>query len=270
MKEHLKRIIINESRHYFIYGENSKKRSDFLSNLEREYEIEFDKDIPMAIYLDDIGLPNKTINFKKTDTIIIYSLARNYLNFIIASNIFRNIILKLELGKDIPNLEERINSLLSRFNRLFVNPDFKKITSLEKLLEAFHESRKFYLNYFLDITEKGNTDLDISDLQIPFLDMNSFLYYTKKFLNNHSRFCVIADNQKDIHIVSKKAINGIVTSRINEDLSMKVASDINNWNTYLSLNGVLAQSIHDYGVIELDDNYNKQLRRVMKRNDLDY
>ena len=34
----------------------------------------------------------------------------------------------------------------------------------------------------------GNTDLDISDLQIPFLDMNSFLYYTKKFLNNHSHF----------------------------------------------------------------------------------
>lgn len=60
------------------------------------------------------------------------------------------------------------------------------------------------------------------------------------------------------------AINGYVTRRINSDISMKVACDPNEWMTYYDTTGILAENVHDYGVIELDNSlqiYTEQLKK---------
>ena len=44
---------------------------------------------------------------------------------------------------------------------------------------------------------------------------------------------------------------------------MKIACDPINWITYYSVNGDLIQNIHDYNIIELDNNYSEYVKSLI-------
>ena len=81
-------------------------------------------------------------------------------------------------------------------------------------------------------------------------------------INNNSYFCIIVDYQKDMSLTSMKAINSLISSRINSDISMKIACEPIKWLSYYSLNNDLIENIHDYDIIELDNNYSEYVKSL--------
>ena len=59
---------------------------------------------------------------------------------------------------------------------------------------------------------------------------------------------------------STQAINNLIGSRINGDISVKVAIEPDDWETYRDSNGQFVGAIHDYGTVELDDSYKKYMK----------
>ena len=53
----------------------------------------------------------------------------------------------------------------------------------------------------------------------------------------------------------------MVGKRINADISMKVACQPGEWETYYDLSGQFVQCVHDYGVVELDDSLNQYVKK---------
>lgn len=246
---------IIQSRHQFIYGYNGDKRKEFLKNIASKNPIVLDKDQPGFIYLEDFSLPNTSPNTK--NAFQLSSISREFLNFEIAYSLLINS--QTQIGKRL--LDERADKLLSAINRLFLNKSFEDIKSLDELISILKDVRNFYQEKYIQLSEESK--LNIGSLPIPFIDIEAFVNYFKKMLNNNSYFGLIFDQQKKIPTISQQAINGIITRRINHNLSVKVASQPNEWN-YLDLNGLLAESVHDYGTVVIDEcfgSYTKSLKR---------
>lgn len=53
---------IMQSRHQMIYIENEKIKRDTMDFLEKSYPIKVHEDIPAAVKVEKIGLPNLKIN----------------------------------------------------------------------------------------------------------------------------------------------------------------------------------------------------------------
>ena len=251
--------IIGESRHQFIYGYNGISRKKFLENLAKEYPISINVDKPMAIYLEDIGLPNLEID-QRLDKIKLFSTSKEYLNCIIAQNILKNILLYL----DKKTLDERKEILLSKINTLYLNQNYSNISSLEELLNAIVYTKTTYYEFYEQYLKEKITSLNIDKLIISFLDIDSFICCVKELLKNKSYFCIIADQQQEISTISRQAINSLINMRINANLSIKVVCNPEEWNTYYDFSGLCIDDIHDYSKVELDDcykNYTKTLQQ---------
>lgn len=93
----------------------------------------------------------------------------------------------------------------------------------------------------------------------------TFIKHYKKMINSKSHISVIADYQEPIDIRSQKAINTLINSGINADISIKVVCDPNNWETYYDLNNSFIEYTHDYGTIELNDCNSKHNKRLIKK-----
>ncbi|NLA33151.1 MAG: hypothetical protein GX864_04360, partial [Mollicutes bacterium] len=104
----------------------------------------------------------------------------------------------------------------------------------------------------------------IDNLKISFIYLDILLSQYKKMLNNDSHFNLIIDNSERVSIYSYLAINSLVGSRINRDLSLKVITDLASWPTYETYNNQLVEAIHDYGVVELDNNLKEQILKLKK------
>ena len=50
-----------------------------------------------------------------------------------------------------------------------------------------------------------------------------------------------------------KSINNLIASRINKDISVKLATGNKTWRTYMADNNEHIDSVHDYDIIYLDD-----------------
>ena len=256
MNENVKKQIMEQSRHQFIYGYDGLTREKFLKSLEIDYPIRVNENVPMAIYMNDFSLPNINNIGQNVDILRLSTISREFFNFVIVYNIIDRIIEQDKLNF----LDSRIDSFLKRMSKLcFIN---EGIMSFDELFNLLKESRDFYMKYYQDYLLGKELLPNINELKMPFLEINSVIKLIKNLLNNQSYFGIIIDKQIDIPVISMQSINGFVTRRINSDISMKVSCDPEKWNVYYDLGGMLIEYIHDYGVIELDNSANKYVKKL--------
>lgn len=259
-KEYLKKEIMMQSRHQFIYGYNNESRLKLLSELDKEYPIVFDESMPMSICIDDFGLPKISELSPLADKDKISILCREYL----AATIAHAILLKSQNCFDVEVLDLRLKRLLHFINRFSLNAGYDEIKSVEELTKALRESKDFYLAYYLEYLKTGTSNLLISDLKVPFLHLETFVTQYKRALSNDSYFGIILDKQKDFSIESIRATNFYIGARINKDISMKVVVEPDKWESYIDPNGQYIEGVHDYGEVELDDSLEEYIRRLKK------
>lgn len=242
--------IIGQSRHQFIYGENGKRREDILRGIVLDNPIVCDQNEPGAIILDNNYLSGGESVYQ-IDSYRKLAISRENFNFAVAGK-----LLEAALSLD---LNARSDEFLSRINRLF-RDNGQSIDDLESVVGVLYQARDFYKDGYRTYLETGEFP-SLDALPIRFMDLNSFMHYYKKLLNNQSYFSVIVDQQKPISSLSKRAINDVVGKRINKDISMKVACEPGEWETFYDLNGQIVEATHDYGVVELDDSLSQYVKR---------
>lgn len=254
--EYLKQQIM-VSKHLFIYGQNTVERTQLLRGLEAAYPIRINEDSPMAIYLDEFSLP-LVKSHSDVDELTQSRIALRYLNISIAYNV----IDRIYKSTSFDQLQSRISELMQVVKRLCLGNKEKGVPNIDELLSLLKISRQFYVQYYEKLMI-GKSDLpELCGGPISYIDLDPFMHYVKQTLGNNSYFGIIVDNQTDIPLISKRAINNIVTKRCTGDISMKVACDFRDWNTYYGLGDVRADIIHDYGDIDLDGNEKEFLGRV--------
>lgn len=242
--------IIGQSRHQFIYGENGKRREEILRGIVNDNPIVCDVNEPGSIYLGDDYLSGGE-SVDQLDSYRKLAIARENFNFAVCGK-----LLDEALSLDI---NARSDEFLSRMNRLFVD-NGQSIDDLDSLVRVLYQTRDFYRDGYKTYLETGVFP-SLEELPIKFMELDSFMHYYKKLLNNKSYFSVIVDQQKPISSLSKRAINDVVGKRINADISMKVACQPGEWETYYDLSGQFVQCVHDYGVVELDDSLNQYVKK---------
>lgn len=234
--------IITNSRHQIIYSDDSNKRRELFKNLEKNNPICTNINKPFSVYLEDLG-PNIVGLDESLDKIKISSMTREYLYFEICYEIISK-IKNLDLNK------ESLKFFLERINSLFAqNYD---ILSLDELANSLLNSKEFYGNGLNDYSKAGNINFNITDMNIPFMDLESFIKKVKKLINNSSYLCLLLNHEEDISIYSMKSVNNLIASRINKDISVKLATGNKTWRTYLADNNEHIDSVHDYDIIYLD------------------
>ena len=251
----LKKEIIEQSRHIFVYGYLNEKRTQFAKELEEENPIQMDSENPFAIYLEDFALKKEDYDKKSLDQNKIQLISNEYLHFSIGHKLVQKTI--EDVG--IEEISKRLTKLLDRMNRYSKSkshPNMETVRDLEKVLE---ESKTFYRTYFKKYIHQEQTP-DINEVAIPFILLESFVEEWKKALNNSSHLCILIDKKEPIEIGSTRAVNFLVGGRINKDISMKVITSPEDWDSYRDQNGQVIEYIHDYGIVELDDSNKKYIK----------
>ena len=257
-EEHLKSEIMGQSRHQFIYGYDGEARKQFLENMVMEYPIVLDERSPMGIYVNEYGLPKIALGNENVDKSKINIISSEFLNFSIA----RNILLKARSTNDLDVLNERIIDLLDNLNNYSINRGHSQVRDLDDLIRILTESKEFYKKYYIEYYGKGMETSSLDELAMPFMPFDMFVGQLKSAINNSSYFGVIIDKQDDIALSSTKAINGLVAGRINKDISMKIATEPDGWDSYHEVSGQVIQRTDDYGTIELDASHDEYLKKL--------
>lgn len=257
-KEWLKQEIMEQGRHLFIYGYKNEQRSEFLKSLERDYPVIADSDKPAALYFDSLGIPKMDINLEGKDTLLINASSREYLSFAVAAK-----ILERSMDFDKTVLDRRLSRLISLINS-GKNMDYAEIQTVEDLLKEIKTSRDFYYESYINYVKGLIASISIDDVAIPFLELDMFVRLYKEAMNMKSYFGIIFDKQTPLMPSSTQAINNLIGSRINGDISVKVAIEPDDWETYRDSNGQFVEATHDYGTVELDNSF-KTLMKNRKR-----
>ena len=257
-EEYLKKQIMEQSRHLFIYGYNNKHRSEFLKMLENDYPLIADSDKPVALYFDFLGIPEIDDDSKDRDRYLIHAASREYLSFAIATKILER---SLEFDRTI--LDSRLSRLLNLMNRN-KNVGHAEIETALDLFKEIKTSRDFYYESYINYVKGLIERFSIDDVTIPFLQLEMFVRLYKKAMNINSYFGIIFDKKSPIAIPSTQAINNLIGGRINGDMSVKVAIEPNDWETYRDVNGQFVEAIHDYGTVELDDSLKKHMKTLTR------
>lgn len=258
-EEYLQHQIMDQSRHQFIFGYDGIQRKQFLENMASHYPIVLDKRSPMSIYVTELGLPKIPICDSELSEYKIYSISREFLYFSIASDI----ILKAKSLNDITMLNEKMKKLIDTLNKYGINnKNYSRMEDIDDLIRLLLQSKEFYKNFYIEYYGSGKDNMEINDIALPFLNFDMFIRNIKSAFNNESYFGVIIDKQSDIALSSTKAINDLVGSRINKDISMKIATEPDKWDSYRNSNGQIIESVHDYGTVELDDSQSQYLKKL--------
>jgi len=255
--EQFKKIIMENSWHQFIYGYNNEERHQFLKGLEQDYPIRVEEDVPMAIYLEEYGLPKIDLSLNDMERIQITGVSREYLNFLISHRILTRS--KECLG--IQELDRRMTELLSFTNRCLISGATKSLQNITDLLIALEQSIDMYLKGYLNY---GEHSFKINDVAIPFIQIESFIRRVKQGLNNNSYFGIIIDKQHDISKYSTQAVNGLVGSRITSNLSIKIALTPGDWDSYSYSQGQVIEDPHDYSTVQLDDSLQSHMKILQR------
>ena len=258
-EKELKEEIMEQGRHLFIYGYKNEQRSDFLKGLESGYPIIADSDKPAALYFDSLGIPEMNIDLKGKDTLLIHVSSREYLSFAVAAK-----ILERSMDFDKTGLDRRLSELIGLINS-DKNMGFAEIQTVEDLLKEIKISRDFYYESYIKYVKGLIASISIDDIAIPFLELDMFVRLYKEAMNMKSYFGIIFDKQTPLMPSSTQAINNLIGSRINGDISVKVAIEPDDWETYRDSNGQFVEATHDYGTVELD-NSSKTYMKNRERN----
>ena len=262
MNEYVKNSIINYAWHQFLYGYNSDDRKDFLINMVNTYPIKLDSKEPLALYMNDFMLP-RIEQIAKPEAYMVKAVAREYFSFTLVSKIIDDTI--RHIGIDV--LNDRMNSFINTINRLFVTSDNMKISDIQSLRDILVKSKDFYKEQYYQLMENGEMIGDIDSLSIPFMEVKMFIRYYKKAIGTNSHLALILDYQGSGAIVSHQAVNSLITSRIAGDLAVKVACDPEEWITYYDFNDQMAESVHDYSIVELDTSCYDYVMKMKKKVD---
>lgn len=256
--EYLKNEIIGSNRHQFIYGKDNVKRKSFVKELDNMFPIKIDCDSPIAVCLNEFGLPNISTSdsILKSDKVAI--LSREYLFFTIA----HQILLKSRENIGFDLLNSKIEKLLMVLNKYSKNPDYPNISNLDELINILAQSKDFYKNYYINYLSGDSEEKNIDDIVLPFLELNFFISHYKRCLNINSHFGIIIDKDQDIALSSIKAINLLVGSRINKDISMKIVVEPGKWDSFVAPNGQFVEAVHDYGIVELDNSQSEYIKKL--------
>ena len=257
-EDYLKKEIMNQSRHLFIYGYNNEHRSNFLKNLESEYPIKMDFDEPAALYFDSLGLPKIDTDFKDKDSFIIRTVSREFLSFTIAAK-----ILEKSMEFDIATLDNRLSRLIRIINRN-KNRGYSEVESAEQLLREIKVSRDFYYENYINYVRGIIKGISMEEITVPFLQLEMFVRLYKSAMNMSSYFGIIFDKKCSLAISSIQAINSLISARINSNLSVKVAIEPNDWETYKDANGQYIDAVHDFGTVELDDSLKEHIKTLKR------
>lgn len=249
MSKVLERVIIGESRHYFIYGENGEKRRQLLKSIADKHPIILNESTPVGVYMEDFSLPIVTNTVEWFDKSKLPTFGREYLSFCIA----QQLVLQFSRQVDVHKVHERIKKLLQQINISLKSHEYNDIQDLEDLIRVLKISKEFYKEEYKNLLQLGAIVEDINDLPIPFMTLNVFMAMFKKMVNTKCHFSLIFDQQTPIPLISQQAINGIITRRINSDISINVICNQNEWKTYYDLSEMLAEATHDYGNRNLED-----------------
>lgn len=258
-EEYLKESIMEQSRHLFVYGYDNEYRSEFLQNLEKDYPVTMDSNKPLAIYISSLEMPKTDVNIKDKDSIIINVMNREYLYFTIAAKLLEK---SAEIDKD--TLNSRLSKMIYFANKKR-NKKYPEIETFDDLLEEMKKSQSFYYENYNKYINGLTNQVPIDDVSIPFLPLEWFVREYKSGMNIDSYIGILFDVKDSLSVPSTQAINNLVNSRINKDISIKVVDKPGNWKTFESTNGQIVQSTHDYGTIELDDSLEKHMDRYMER-----
>lgn len=239
-EEYLKERIMGQSRHLFIYGFSSDDRSKFLQNLEEDYPVTDDLSSPIALYFNSLGLPQIDNDLEDRDNYIIYRMCREYLSFLVATR-----ILEKSNYFDETILNNKLSLLIHLIN--------KGIVSVSELLDEMKKSRDFYYDSYIKYTKGLIKEISINEINVPFLNLEMFVSRYKRCMNMQSYFGIIYDKRDRVSVQSIQTINNFIGARINNDISIKIATNSNEWETYYNTNGQYVEAIHDYGIIELDN-----------------
>lgn len=260
MNEYVRDSIVEYAWHQFLYGYKGMERTEFLQSMVSRYPVKLYNNEAVAIYLDDYSLPIVE-NPKKCDEYQVIAIAREYLNVVLVDAIVDQTIRQVELDK----LNEKMKTFIDAVNRVLIGPGFEKIKDISEFSKVLKDVKKFYSEEYVKLLQTGTFQGDITSLRFCFIDLNFFANYYKRALNMKNHFSMIVDCKKTGATISQQAINGVVTRRCTGDISMKIACEPEEWKTFGDLNGTLAEYIHDYNVVTLDDSYDTYIKKV-KRN----
>ena len=251
-EDYLVESIIGQSRHQFIYGNDEIVRTRIIEKLVQTNPIISDENIPVAIHIKDLFLP--TTPEKKNNDIKSKHLNEEFFTYSVIYDIIQE-LKKQDIDK------QRMTRLFDIISRFFINKKDLKINSIDDLITITSESKDYYkeaYNYYLNT---GN-DLISKDVLLSYFKLDLFINELKSLLNNNSYIGLIFDNKDDITKETKKIINSLVGRRINKDISVKVMTAPEKWDTYLTLSNNIIEEIHDYGVVELDESYKKYTKSL--------
>ena len=242
--------IMDQDRHLFVYCDDSDLRKKVIKKIDEEYKTTFADNKPISLVLEDNSLPIIEGEISRLDSTRLIIIAREFLHFNISKNLLEKMSNNLK--------EDQIKALIDDITRsFFINKE--KVHNINELYDLFNSSANFYTNYYTDFLQKNEKLGDINDLEIPFIDAISFIKCIKSSIGYDSYIGLIINNDKEMNNLSKQAINELITRRCNDDLSVKVFTPESEWKNYHSISGMLAESIHDYGTINLDKSYKKEL-----------
>lgn len=257
-ESYLKKEIMEQSRHLFVYGYNTDYRSQFLQSIEYDYPIIVNSNKPVALYFDNFSISEIDYHSEDKNRFLIEAISREYMHFTIASKLLER---TLELDKNFIN--DRLSRLIYLVNKN-KNNSFPEIETIEDLLREMKKSRDFYYQNYIDYVKGLIKNIPIDDISIPFIQLETFVSKYKTLMNIDSYLGIILDKKTQLAIPSVQVINNLIGGRINKDISIKLAIEPNDWETYIDVNGQLIEATHDYGTVELDNSY-KMYMRTLKR-----
>lgn len=249
------RKIIEESRHKFIYAYQDNRKL-LIQKIISNYPLLIG-DNYSCLYMEIDGLPKIDTNYLDLNKNAISIMSSEYLYFSIASELIKSIINNNDLNK-ITKVE---NIILDYINRSLIN---KNISSLNILFQMLNKTKNMYNELYLNYLQKGVLEDPTNKTELSFLPLGGFIHYIRKMLGIKSHISLVLDHKKEVSKESYKAINNLVGSRINGEISINILTKPDTWKTYIDQRGQLIEATHDYENVEYDKSSNRYLIKMKK------
>jgi hypothetical protein len=254
--ENFGKNIMLSNRHQFIYGRNGIEREEFLRNLAANYPFKIEAEDPIGIYISDKGLSELPIDYKYLNMNIINILFENYFDSWLAFEAINLINRQIDLEANA----ERINEFLQKLNNILLSRSNVSLKSLKELEEFLRTLLATINSKYEDYIKNGIFNGE--GLKLLYIDSTHFFKDLREAIGSKRHFDIIIDEQTPLATKMQQVINGLVNSRINGIISMKVSCDPDSWKTYCDVCGNYIQRIHDYESIEFDDSSELRLERI--------